>query len=320
MILVTGGAGFIGSHLVDQLLERGERVRVLDNLSSGSLKNLEGWLNSPNLDFIEGDLLDPGDVDKALRGCEAVYHMAAIPEVRLSRASPEEHFKQNIEATYNLLEAIAKGDEVKLYVFASSSTVYGDAEVIPTPENYAPLEPISVYGASKLAAEALSMAYAHTYGFRCIIYRMANIVGPRINHGVIYDFIEKLRRNPKRLEVLGDGTQSKSYLYVTDCVEGMLTGVERSSGRVEIFNIGSEDRVGVSAIAHIVIEEMGLSDVEVYYTGGVDGGRGWKGDVKLMQLDVSKLKSLGWRPRMGSEEAVRLTARWLVRHYEGGEG
>ena len=317
MILVTGGAGFIGSHLVDQLLERGERVRVLDNLSSGSLKNLEGWLNSPNLDFIEGDLLDPGDVDKALRGCEAVYHMAAIPEVRLSRASPEEHFKQNIEATYNLLEAIAKGDRVKLYVFASSSTVYGDAEVIPTPEDYAPLEPISVYGASKLAAEALSMAYAHTYGFRCIIYRMANIVGPRINHGVIYDFIEKLRRNPKRLEVLGDGTQSKSYLYVTDCVEGMFTGVERSSGRVEIFNIGSEDRVGVSAIAHIVIEEMGLSDVEVYYTGGVDGGRGWKGDVKLMQLDVSKLKSLGWRPRMGSEEAVRLTARWLVRNYEG---
>ncbi|HDI53095.1 MAG TPA: NAD-dependent epimerase/dehydratase family protein, partial [Candidatus Bathyarchaeota archaeon] len=219
MILVTGGAGFIGSHLVDQLLERGERVRVLDNLSSGSLKNLEGWLNSPNLDFMEGDLLDPVDVDKALRGCEAVYHMAAIPEVRLSRASPEEHFKQNIEATYNLLEAIARGGEVNLYVFASSSTVYGDAEVIPTPEDYAPLEPISVYGASKLAAEALSMAYAHTYGFRCIIYRMANIVGPRINHGVIYDFIEKLRRNPKRLEVLGDGTQSKSYLYVTDCVE-----------------------------------------------------------------------------------------------------
>ena len=317
MILVTGGAGFIGSHLVDQLLERGERVRVLDNLSSGSLKNLEGWLNSPNLDFIEGDLLDPVDVDKALRGCEAVYHMAAIPEVRLSRASPEEHFKQNIEATYNLLEAIARGGEVNLYVFASSSTVYGDAEVIPTPEDYAPLEPISVYGASKLAAEALSMAYAHTYGFRCIIYRMANIVGPRINHGVIYDFIEKLRRNPKRLEVLGDGTQSKSYLYVEDCVEGMLTGVERSSGRVEIFNIGSEDRVGVSAIAHIVIEEMDLSDVEVYYTGGVDGGRGWKGDVKLMQLDVSKLKGLGWRPRMGSEEAVRMTARWLVRHYDG---
>jgi len=302
---------------MDQLLERGERVRVLDNLSSGSLKNLEGWLNSPNLDFIEGDLLDPGDVDKALRGCEAVYHMAAVPEVRLSRASPEEHFKQNIEATYNLLEAIARGGEVNLYVFASSSTVYGDAEVIPTPENYAPLEPISVYGASKLAAEALSMAYAHTYGFRCIIYRMANIVGPRINHGVIYDFIEKLRRNPKRLEVLGDGTQSKSYLYVEDCVEGMLTGVERSSGRVEIFNIGSEDRVSVSAIAHIVIEEMDLSDVEVYYPGGVDGGRGWKGDVKLMQLDVSKLKGLGWRPRMGSEEAVRLTARWLVRHYDG---
>jgi len=317
LILVTGGAGFIGSHLVDHLIEGGHQVRVLDNLSSGSLKNLERWLGSPSLEFMEGDLLNPRDIYEALEDCDAVYHMAAVPEVRLSRASPEEHFKQNVEATYRLLEAMAKRGGVNLYVFASSSTVYGEADVIPTPEDYAPLEPISVYGASKLAAEALSMAYAHTYGFRCVIYRMANIVGPRVNHGVIYDFVGKLRRNPKRLEVLGDGTQSKSYLYIDDCIEGMMLGVERSGGRVEIFNIGSEDRVGVSAIARIVVEEIGLSDVDIYYTGGVDGGRGWRGDVKLMQLDISRLKSLGWRPRRGSEEAVRLTARWLVKHYAG---
>ena len=319
MILVTGGAGFVGSHLVDLLLERGEEVKVLDNLSSGSLKNLERGLRGHGLEFVEGDLLDPKAVEEALEGCEAVYHMAAVPEVRLSKARPEEHFRQNIEATYNLLEAMASRGGVGLYVFASSSTVYGEAGVIPTPEDYGPMEPISIYGASKLAAEALSMAYAHTYGFRCVIYRMANIVGPRITHGVVYDFVEKLRQNPGRLEVLGDGTQSKSYLHIRDCVEGMLLGVERSSGRVEVFNIGSEDRVRVSTIARIVIEEMGLSDVEVYYTGGVDGGRGWRGDVKLMQLDVSRLRALGWRPRMGSAEAVRLTARWLVEvHRHGG--
>lgn len=318
MILITGGAGFIGSHLVDFLLERGQEARVLDNLSSGSLENLKSWLGDKRLDFVEGDLLNPRDVDKALEGCDIVYHLAAVPEVRLSRASPEEHFKQNIEATYNLLEGMARRGKVGLYVFASSSTVYGEASIIPTPEDYGPMEPISIYGASKVAAEALSMAYAHTYGFRCVIYRMANIVGPRCNHGVVYDFVEKLRRNPKVLEVLGDGTQSKSYLYVRDCVEGMLLGVERISGRIEIFNIGSEDRVGVSTIARIVIEEMGLRDVEVFYSGGVDGGRGWRGDVKLMQLDVSRLKALGWRPRMGSAEAVRLTARWLVEAHRYG--
>jgi len=151
------------------------------------------------------------------------------------------------------------------------------------------------------------------YGFRCVIYRMANVVGPRSTHGVVYDFVEKLRRNPMELEVLGDGSQSKSYLYVDDCVEGMALGAENAVERVEILNIGSEDRVNVMRIAEIVVEEMGLEGVEIKLTGGIDGGRGWKGDVKLMQLDMSRLKSLGWRPRMGSEEAVRLTARSFVK-------
>lgn len=311
MILVTGGAGFIGSHLVDILLEMGERVKVLDNLSSGSLKNLKAWPKDRRLNFVKGDLLNPRDINEALKGCDTIYHLAAIPEVRLSKASPKEHFKLNVKATYRLLEAMKKR-RVDLYVFASSSTVYGEVSILPTPEDYGSMEPISIYGGSKLAAEALSMAYAHTYDFRCVIYRMANIVGPRCNHGVVCDFMEKLRRDPRKLEVLGDGTQSKSYLHVRDCVEGMLLGVERSTRKVEIFNIGSEDRVDVSTIAQIVIEEMGLRDVEVRYTGGIDGGRGWKGDVKFMQLDISKLRSLGWRPTMGSAEAVRMTARWLV--------
>jgi UDP-glucose 4-epimerase len=311
-VLVTGGAGFIGSHLVDFFIGRGDEVRAFDNLSAGVLSNINIRIKDPSFNFSKGDLLRPQEINAAIKGCDVIFHLAANPEVRSWKASPEDHFRQNIEGTYNLLEAIRVQGDVETLVFTSTSTVYGEAEKIPTPETYAPLKPISNYGASKLAAEALICSYASMYGFRCIIYRMANVVGPRSNHGVIYDFVEKLRRNPKELEVLGDGSQSKSYLYVDDCVEGMALGTENAAERVEILNIGSEDRVNVTRIAEIVVEEMGLEGVEIELTGGIDGGRGWKGDVKLMQLDMSKLKSLGWRPRMGSEEAVRLTARSFV--------
>ncbi len=242
-----------------------------------------------------------------------VYHLAANPEVRASRASPEDHFRQNVEATYRLLEAVRRVGGVELFVFASSSTVYGEADVVPTPENYGPLMPISHYGASKLAAEALVSAYASMYGFRAVIFRLANIVGPRSGHGVVYDFVEKLRADQGKLEVLGDGSQSKSYLYVDDCVRGMVMGAEEARDRVEVFNLGSDDRVSVMEIAGIVIEEMGVEGCEVRLTGGVDGGRGWAGDVKVMQLDSSRLRSLGWRPALSGLEAVRETARALVR-------
>ena len=311
-VLVTGGAGFIGSHLVDFLIQRGDEVRAFDNLSAGTLSNIDMRIKDPSFNFSKGDLLRPQEVNAAIKGCDVIFHLAANPEVRSWKASPEDHFRQNIEGTYNLLEAVRIQGEVENLVFTSTSTVYGEAEEIPTPETYAPLKPISNYGASKLAAEALICSYASMYGFRCIIYRMANVVGPRSNHGVVYDFVGKLRRNPKELEVLGDGSQSKSYLYVDDCVEGMAIGTENATERVEILNIGSEDRVNVTRIAEIIVEEMGLEDVEIELTGGIDGGRGWKGDVKLMQLDMSRLKSLGWRPRMGSEDAVRLTARSIV--------
>lgn len=312
-VLVTGGAGFIGSHLVDFFIGRGDEVRAFDNLSAGTLSNIDRLIKDTSFNFSKGDLLRPQEINPAIKGCDVVYHLAANPEVRSWKASPEDHFRQNIEGTYNLLEAIRVQGGVETLVFTSTSTVYGEAEEIPTSETYAPLKPISSYGASKLAAEALICSYASMYGFRCVIYRMANIVGPRSDHGVVYDFVGKLRRNPMELEVLGDGSQSKSYLYVDDCVEGMALGAENATEKVEILNIGSEDRVNVMRIAEIVVEEMGLEGVEIKLTGGIDGGRGWKGDVKLMQLDMSRLKSLGWRPRMGSEEAVRLTARSFVK-------
>ncbi len=311
-ILITGGAGFIGSHLVDDFMERGENVRVFDNLSTGIPSNLERWHDNPNYEFFKCDLLNLDSVKKFLEGCSVVYHLAANPEVRSSKAYPIDHFRHNIEATFNLLEAARVDGGIEKVVFTSTSTVYGDATVLPTPEDYEPLRPISHYGASKLASEILINSYASMYDIQSIIYRMANIVGPRSNHGVTYDFVEKLKKNPRELEVLGDGSQSKSYLHVEDCVEGIILGAEKSGERVEILNIGSGDRVDVLEIANIVIEEMGLSDVEIKLMGGVDGGRGWKGDVKFMQLDVSRLKSLDWDPKFNSAQAVRTTARALV--------
>ena len=310
--LITGGAGFIGSHLVDHLMACGEHVRVLDNLSAGSLSNIENWLKDSRIEFVKGDLLETAHIRRALKNCETVYHLAANPEVRSWKASPEDHYKQNIECTYKLLETIRRERGVNTIAFSSTSTVYGEPSEIPTPETYAPMKPISNYGASKLAAEAMICSYASMYDFNAKIFRMANIVGPRSNHGVVYDFIEKLRKDKNELEVLGDGTQSKSYLYIDDCVEGLIAGTESSKEKVDILNIGSEDRVNVLDIAKIVTKEMGLEDVKIRLTGGVDGGRGWKGDVKLMQLDMSRLRTCGWEPRYTSAEAVRLTARSII--------
>lgn len=199
--------------------------------------------------------------------------------------------------------------DIRDIVFASSSTVYGDAEQLPTPEDYGPLKPISVYGASKLACEALLSSYSHTYGFKSIALRYANVVGPRHSRGVIYDFVRKLRANPRRLEILGDGTQTKSYIWIEDAVEATLLAWEKTPEGFEVYNVGSEDAISVREIANIVVEEMGLKNVEYIFTGGVAGGRGWVGDVKYMHLDIAKLRKLGWEPKYSSAEAVRLAAR-----------
>lgn len=310
--LVTGGAGFIGSHLVDNLMERGISVTVLDDLSAGKLNNISRWLKDSKFKFIMGDALNPSDIRKAMDGCEIVFHLAANPDVKIGAFNTRIDYEQNILATYNLLEAMKESEHCKSIVFTSTSTVYGEAKKMPTPEDYGPLKPISLYGASKLACEALISGYSHLFGFKSVICRLANIVGPRSGHGVIYDFIKKLRNNPKILEVLGDGMQRKSYLYVKDCVEALLVASEKAEEQVEIYNVGSEDAVNVATIAKIVIQEMELSDVEIKYTGGLDDGRGWRGDVKEMLLDISKIKMLGWEPKLNSEEAVRQTAKDII--------
>jgi UDP-glucose 4-epimerase len=196
--------------------------------------------------------------------------------------------------------------------FASTSTVYGEPAKIPTPEDYSPLEPISIYGATKLASEALISAYAHTYGFKAIIYRLANTVGPRSQHGIIHDFIQKLKKNRKELGILGDGTQTKSYLYIRDCIDAMLMGLEETTNQFETYNVGSDDQINVKTIAEIVVETMKLRNVKLKLTGGVDGGRGWKGDVKNMLLDISKIKKLGWKPKHNTEQAIKKATQHTV--------
>ena len=312
---MTGGAGFIGSHVIDYLIRSDKSVRVVDNLVSGSLDNLSQWVDHPLFEFLKIDLLDKDKVHAAVKGCDQVYHLAANPEVNAKNASPDDHFKQNIEATFNLLEAMRQDNNQRFIAFTSTSTVYGEPMKIPTLESYGPMAPISLYGASKLACEGLLSAYASMYGFRAVVFRLANVVGSRSNHGVIYDFIRKLSENPDRLEVLGDGTQSKSYLYIDDCINGMVHGINHGEV-VDIFNIGSEDRTSVLAIAEIVKEEMGLTRAEVVLTGGVNGGRGWKGDVKTMQLDMNRLKQTGWSPKYSSDEAVRHTAQAMIKDFD----
>ncbi|ACS91061.1 NAD-dependent epimerase/dehydratase family protein [Thermococcus sibiricus] len=312
-VLVTGGAGFIGSHLVDRLMEDGHEVRVLDDLSAGSLENLKGWIDHERFEFMHGDLRRRDICEKAVKGVDAVFHLAANPEVRIGTQSPELLYETNVLITYNLLEAMRKED-VKALAFTSSSTVYGEAKTIPTPEDYGPLEPISVYGGAKLAAEALISGYAHTFDVKAVVFRLANIIGKRSNHGVIYDFINKLKKNPNRLEILGDGTQRKSYLHVSDTVEAMLYLFKeflKEDKIYDAYNIGSEDWITVKEIAEIVSREMGLNP-EFYFTGGVDGGRGWKGDVKVMLLNIEKAKAKGWKPKMNSYQAVEKTVRELL--------
>lgn len=305
-VFVSGGAGFIGSHLVDLLVARGDTVRVYDNLSSGRPAFLAH--HGDAVEFVKGDLLDLEAVVDAMDGVDLVFHLAANPDIRLGTKVTDTDLKQGTVATYNVLEAMRRQD-VKDIAFASSSVVYGETEVMPTPEDHGPLFPISLYGASKLACEALCSAWVGTFGLRAWVFRFANIVGPRGTHGVIFDFIHKLQADPTRLEVLGDGFQEKSYMEVRDCAMAMIHCVETMDDRLNYVNLGAKDTCSVRRIAEIVVEASGLPDVEIHYTGG---DRGWAGDVPKAMLSVDKLASHGFVAEHSSESAVRLTAEALI--------
>lgn len=298
---VSGGAGFIGSHLVDQLLQDGNKITVYDNLSSGKVDFIKDHVDKNKITFIQADLLDQNKLINAMKNHDIVFHLAANPHVRLGEKQTDLDLKYETIATYNVLESM-RLNEIKKIVFSSSSVVYGETNVAAIPENYGPLLPISLYGAGKLGSEALISAFCGTFDFQSWIYRFANVVGVRGTHGVIVDFIDKLTKNPKELEILGNGKQQKPYLYVTDCVEGILFGFNHSYEPVNIFNLGCDTNTTVTRIAEIVIEEMGLNNVKLKYTGGK---RGWRGDVPRFQLDVKRINKLGWKASFSSDESVR---------------
>ena len=307
-ILVTGGAGFIGSNLVAKLLENNEII-VLDNLSSGKKEFIEPFLDK--IEFYEIDL--ENKIEKFF-DVDEVWHLAANPSVRDSTIDT---FFRELKITRNVLEASVKG-KVKRILFTSSSTVYGDASPY-TPENFE-TKPISFYGASKLACESLISTYCSLHKIQGFIFRLANIIGKNSTHGVICDFIQKLLKNHATLEILGDGKQKKSYLYVDDCIEAMIIARNKAKELINIFNIGNNDWITVKEIADIVVDELtkeGLIKERPKYkfTGG-ENGRGWKGDVKEMLLGIEKLKKLGFEPKFSSREAVKKAAVEIIKNLD----
>ncbi|MBR9678050.1 MAG: NAD-dependent epimerase/dehydratase family protein [Nanoarchaeota archaeon] len=299
-VLVTGGAGFIGSHMVDELLSRGHQVLVYDNNPV--------FLNE-KAELVKADILDFDKLKESLSGVDKVYHFAADPDVRGSVNDPGRSFEINVKGTWNVLEAMRLNDVKRIGFASSGGTVYGETKVFPTPETEV-FKPISPYGATKVCGEAYLSTYAHSYGMTCVAFRYANIIGPRLTHGVIFDFYNKLKKNPKELEILGDGKQCKSYLHVSDCVKASIHALENSTGYA-YYNKGSEEWITVDEIARTIIETMGLKNVELKHTGG---SKGWTGDVVKMLLDINKLKKLGFEPEHSIKKAIEDTVNWLIQN------
>lgn len=304
---VTGGAGFIGSSVVDRLIELGVEVVVYDNFTTGTEANLARHRGNGRLRIVRGDVIDEPALRAAMAGSEAVFHFQANADVRGGIDRTRVDLEQNTIATWCVLDAM-RVVGARTIVFASSATVYGEPAVFPTPEDH-PLVQTSLYGASKLAGEAMIQAYSEYYGFRSFVFRFVSWVGQRYSHGVVYDFANKLRRNPRVLEILGDGTQRKSYLDVRDGVEGIFTALACATATKNVLNLGHDEFVDVRRVAEIVADELGFHNVEFRFAGGK---RGWKGDSPLVHLDTSRMKRMGWRPRIGVEDALRDTARYLA--------
>lgn len=306
---VTGAAGFIGSHLVERLLAEGNTVTGYDNLSLGKREWIAHLFNNPRFTFIQADLLNLETLKKAMQHHDIVFHLGANTDIPRGNTDTSIDLENCTIATFNVLEALRANNVGKL-LFSSSSTVYGDVSAYPTPEDVGSMSPISLYGAAKLACEALISAYCHLYGIQARIFRFGNVVGARMGHGVIHDFMEKLRRNPHELEILGDGQQEKPFFLVEDCIDGMLFAFRNANEKpCDIFNLGCESTTKVTEIGRIVAEEMGLKDVRFRYTGGK---RGWPGDMPVVIYDVSKMKRLGWEVKHTSTEAVRIATRRLL--------
>jgi UDP-glucose 4-epimerase len=311
---VSGGAGFIGSHIVDRLTRAGVHVTIYDNFSTGQEQFISHHGNDPKVRIVRADVLDSDRLEREMAGCDFVFHMQANADVRGGIQLTRVDLEQNTIATWNVLEAM-RINRIRHIAFASSATVYGEPDIFPTPENYAPLQ-TSLYGASKLAGEAMIQAYSEYFDMTCYVFRFVSWIGERYTHGVIFDFIKKLKADTQVLEVLGDGKQRKSYLDVTDGVNGIFFGVQRAKERKNIFNLGHDTFMNVLDLAKIVVAELGLKGVRYHTTGGE---RGWPGDSPFVHLDTSKLKALGWQPHVSIEQSIRNTVRYLQAHPEVAE-
>jgi UDP-glucose 4-epimerase len=305
---ITGGAGFIGSHLTETLLARGQHVTVLDNLSNGQRDWLREMRSHSRFCFHHIDLRNPELLAEMLHGADIVWHLAANTNMVIGAESTRVDIENGILSTYNLLEAMRKSTVSRL-LFSSSGAVYGDIQRPPASEEYGPLLPVSLYGAAKLACEGLISAYCSIFGMRAWIFRFGNVLGARMGHGVIFDFIRKLKNDPSELEILGDGNAEKNYILAEEIVEGMLHAFGHAQPLCEVYNLGSPNTTRVTDIARIVVEEMGLTGVKLRFSGGA---RGWPGDQPRVYMDVSKMSRMGWTTRYSSHDAIRIaTHRYL---------
>lgn len=304
--LVTGGAGFIGSHLVDRLLAEGNQVVAYDNFSTGQEAFLDEAQRYSSFTLIRGDLLDIDRLTQGMQGCDFVYHMAANADVRFGTQHPRRDLEQNTIATFNVLEAM-RTNGIGRIAFPSTGSIYGEPDIFPTPEDSPFPVQTSLYGASKLACEGLIEAYCEGFGFQAWIFRFVSIVGERYTHGHVFDFYRQLRLNPHELYVLGDGTQRKSYLYVHDCIDAMFLAVKRAQKKVNTFNLGADEYCSVTDSIRWITEELGVQP-RLVYSGG---SRGWIGDSPFIFLDCSRMRALGWQPKLNIQAGILQTLHYL---------
>jgi UDP-glucose 4-epimerase len=303
---VTGGAGFIGSNLVDRLLARGDEVVAYDNLSTGRREFLREAASQSRFELVEADLLDAPALAKAMRGADIVFHLAANADVRFGLEHPEKDLQQNTLATFNVLEAMRQNG-VRRIAFSSTGSIYGEPTVFPTPEDAPFPVQTSLYGASKLACEGLISAYCEGYGFEGWIFRFVSILGERYTHGHVFDFYKRLRADPKALHVLGNGKQRKSYLYVHDCIDAILTAIERADGKVSVINLGTDEYCQVNDSIGWITGALGLTPT-LTYSGGE---RGWVGDSPFIFLDCARMRKLGWAPKLTIQQGIIRTLEYL---------
>lgn len=306
-VLVTGGAGFIGSNLVDRFLSRGDQVVVVDNLTTGNRRFLDAALAHPACRLLQLDLFKDSGLADAMAGCDLVVHLAANADVRFGTEHPSRDLEQNTIVTFKVLEAM-RAAGVKRIAFSSTGSIYGEPAVFPTPENAPFPVQTSLYGASKLACEGLIQAYCEGYGFEGHIFRFVSILGERYSHGHVFDFVRRLRANPAELTILGDGKQRKSYLYVQDCVDAIFLALEKSREKLNLFNLGTDEYCAVSDSVGWICGRLGVEPKRLY-SGGT---RGWIGDSPFIFLDCSRIRALGWKPRLSIRDGVLKTVDYLL--------